>query len=497
MGVSRRRFLSAVGATAGAAYVADLSSGAQTRAPLAVYPQIESRLRTIADVHALTLTSAGLELMPSRGAFAPALDRLEAAAVKTPRQRITPDGLLTFAIDVPSSSWVSGDLMLASPDDRRPGLRAYVLCDSTLIGTPMVAAADWGVKEITDAAPRVDGTRPSPSVPLAPWLMPAGRRYVTVAGPHFRDGGTFASLRLRVLDRSVEEPLYRFAFITDTHLRLNGREDWMNRKMGEATAPELGRTLNALAREGMAFVLHGGDMTETATRDEFALVRNVLRAQPLPVYGCIGNHDRYLPSSRADARELLAPHFPGGALDYTFRQGPIRFVVLDVEIEDEGVRARKQQWLHDTLRSDVTFPTVFVWHYPPFNRGGRSSCGFRLQDWSPLGQEVLLNTLAGASNVFASINGHDHWDEVNTQHGITFIQNAAFVEWPNTYRVYRVYRDRLEWEVRQVANRGFIRESFLPEKAMSWMIATREEDLAGSVPFLRAPRSQQEHASSS
>ena len=73
-----------------------------------------------------------------------------------------------------------------------------------------------------------------------------------------------------------------------------------------------------------------------------------------------------------------------------------------------------------------------------------------------------MSIVQAAPNVVATLNGHDHWDEVNTLEGITHIQNAAFVEWPNSYRVFRVYADRMEWEVRQVSNRGYIRESFLP-----------------------------------
>ncbi|MDX9793687.1 MAG: hypothetical protein RBU24_09295 [Kiritimatiellia bacterium] len=41
---------------------------------------------------------------------------------------------------------------------------------------------------------------------------------------------------------------------------------------------------------------------------------------------------------------------------------------------------------------------------------------------------------------------------------IACLQNAAFAEWPNLYRVLRVYPDRIEWEVRQVHNRGFVSE---------------------------------------
>jgi hypothetical protein len=360
-----------------------------------------------------------------------------------------------------------------------------VLCDTTVVAAPMSVAPEWSVREITDPAPRVTGSRPPPVVRLPPWLARRGRRYIAVAGPHFRPAGTFISLTLRVLDRAVEEPLYQFAFISDTHVRREGREDWMNRKMGDASAPELLRTLTSLSSEGVSFVIHGGDLTENATRDQFQLIRDVFAAQPLPVYGCLGNHDRYLPTSRPDARELLAAHFPGGALDYTVVRPPLRFVVMDVEIEDERVRADKERWLRETLDQDSATPTVFVWHYPPYNRGGVSSCGFRVQDWSALGRRVILNAIRERPNVVASINGHDHWDEVNTLDRLALVQNAAFVEWPNTYRVYRVFRDRLEWEVRQVANRGFVRESFLPSKAMSWMIATRPDDLRGTVHLRR------------
>jgi hypothetical protein len=360
-----------------------------------------------------------------------------------------------------------------------------VLCDDTLVAAPMVSSTEWGVKDVTDAAPLVAGIAPPGRVGLGTWLLRKGRRYVTIAGPHFRPGGMVRSLQITPVERSVDQPLYQFALITDTHVRLSGREDWMNRKMGEASAPEFARTLQSLAAEDIAFVIHGGDLTDQATRREFGLMASVLNAQTLPVYACIGNHDRYLPTSRDDARELLAGQFPGGQLDYVFRQGPLRFVVLDVEIERDEVRQQKQEWLRTTLAADRITPTVFVWHYAPYNRAGVSSCGFRVPDWSQLGKDTLLGMLRDAPNVCATLNGHDHWDEVNTLAGITHIQNAAFVEWPNSYRVFRVYPGRLEWEVRQVANRGFIRESFLPAKAMSWMIATGEQDLTGQVSFPR------------
>ena len=51
-------------------------------------------------------------------------------------------------------------------------------------------------------------------------------------------------------------------------------------------------------------------MTETAVREEFALMAGLLKSQPLPVYGCMGNHDVYLESSRPDALDCSATIFP-------------------------------------------------------------------------------------------------------------------------------------------------------------------------------------------
>ncbi len=452
------------------------------RSPIATYPQLETLLRRAADRRVSTMSRGrSLELDASKGAFASNLAGQDVAVARGRTQSISADGLLCFAVDASEPQYVTGRLDLVPSDDLRPGLRATVLCDSTIIAAPMSAAPEWSLAAITDPLPPVTGVKPGRSIALASWLMPKGRHYITVAGPHLRDAGEFVSLTLKSADRPVESPLYRFALIGDTHVRFAGRHEWMNLKLGDVCAGEFAATLRDLAEEGIAFAMHGGDMTEYAMREEFAMFAGVLKSQRLQVYGCMGNHDVYLPTSRQDARELLVDHFPGGDLDYALSKPPIRFVVMDVEIEERAVREEKQDWLRRTLAADRETPTVFLFHYAPYNRGGLSSCGIRLEDWSSLGKDALLPILREAPNVFATLNGHDHWDEVNVVDGITHIQNAAFVEWPNSYRVFRVYVDRLEWEVRQVRNRGFVRESFLVPKAVSWMIATADSDLTGEV----------------
>ncbi len=468
--------------------------------PIETYPKLSRALRAAADQTATTL-SAGKELTlpPNLGAM---VDGFQAASAMRPegaRVVIPPDGLLSFALDLPEPLYVTGALRLVPDADLRPGLRAYVLSDDTVVAAPMVRAEAWEGEgnALTGPAPSITGTRPPDEVPLATWRLGAGRHYLTVAGPHMRAAGTFQQLRIRALACPVEKPLYQFALFSDTHLS-TGRWVWMNTKLDGPGNEELAAALAALKGEGIAFTVIAGDMTDSAKRFQFEALGAVCRKSGLPVYGCIGNHDAYLASSRADALELCPELFPGGKTDYVLNKPPLRFIVLDgshwkskagkfmdhydaSDCGGIGIMPQQLDWLKRELARDAKTPTVVIWHYPLHCRGGLSSSGYKLPA-SSMGAEVL-EALRPASNVVAVLCGHTHWNEHNPKDGIAHIVNPAFTEWPNAYRVFRVYKGRMEWELRQVPNRGFVRESFVVPKALSWMISTGDGDLTGTVPF--------------
>jgi len=175
---------------------------------------------------------------------------------------------------------------------------------------------------------------------------------------------------------------------------------------------------------------------------------------------------------------------------------PLRFVILDgshwkakdgtfmdhydaANCGGIGTRPEQLQWLREVLAEDTKTPTVFVWHYPLYCRGGVSSCGYKLPN-STTGRDVS-DVVAQAPNVIAALCGHTHWNESNERDGRRYLVNPAFCEWPNAYRVFRVYADHIDWELRQVSNRGFVRESFVTEKALAWALSTAPEDLAGEI----------------
>jgi predicted phosphodiesterase len=468
--------------------------------PISIYPQLVKSLHAAADQSVVRFSpGTTLTLQAHDGSL---LDGFQSTSPSRPegvQAVISPDGMLTFALDLAEPAYVTGTMQLAPDEDLRPGLRAYVLSDDAVVAAPMVAADAWEGegKPLTGPAPKIAGTRPKDEVELATWLLPAGRHYLTVAGPHFRPAGTFRQLTLRSLPRSVEEPLYRFALLSDTHLG-TGRAVWMNTKLDGPANEELGETLVALKREGINWAIIAGDMTNSGIRSQFQSLGNVCRDSGLPVYGCIGNHDAFLVSSRGDALELCPELFPGGKTGYVFHKAPLRFIVLDGahwkskkgEFLDHydrsdfggiGPTPEQTQWLKQELARDTKSPTIVVWHFPMYGRGGVSSCGYKLPDISV--GATTLEALRESRNVVAVLCGHTHWNECNVRDGITHLVNPGFIEWPNAYRVFRVYKNRLEWELRQVPNRGFVRESFVVPKALAWMISTGEGDLTGKVSF--------------
>ena len=471
--------------------------------PLETYPPLQALLRTEADRRVSTLPDNGpLRLSAAMGALAPDISRQQVVQPDGDTVLVPADGLLTFALDVPRATYVTGTVSLVPDDDLRPGLRAYALCDATVLAAPMVVAPAWQGQGHPMRGPvpsSSKGERPPNACPLVEWLLPQGRHYLTVAGPHVRSAGTFEYLQIEALRKPVASPVYQFALLSDTHVG-EGRSRWMNVKMDGPGCAELGATLKRLAEQGTAFAFIAGDMTDGATRPQFEELGRILAESGLPVFGCAGNHDSYHASSRSDAMELCQGLFPQGTTDYALAKPPIRFLVLDgsywkspegtfMDHYENGIsrgvdlKSDEIDWLRKALAEDTTTPTIVVWHYPVFRPGGASSCGFQLP--AEHTREPVCDLLRQAPNVVATLCGHTHWNAVSVVKGITHIQNAAFVEWPNAYRVFRVYPDRLEWETRQVGNRGFVRESFSTDHALSWMISTGDHDLAGTLPLTR------------
>jgi 3',5'-cyclic AMP phosphodiesterase CpdA len=118
-------------------------------------------------------------------------------------------------------------------------------------------------------------------------------------------------------------------------------------------------------------VMASGDLADGGLAEEYALLRDILRPLPMPVYVIPGNHDR-----RDGMREAFGRdgHLPatGEFLHYTVEDQPLRLVALDTVVPGKGhgeMDAARLAWLEARLAEQPDRPTVIFMHHPPFPTG--------------------------------------------------------------------------------------------------------------------------------
>jgi len=482
--------------------------------PIENWPELRALLHGEADKRPVMLSRGSRITLDARTAvLAPDLSLRQVLPVNDSTVRIPANGVLTFALDVSEPMYVTGFLSLAAdPADLRPGLRAYILSDTTVVGAPMI------FQEVPEGHAQIDfdlpGNMPDKKVKLATWRLEPGRHYVSIAGPHYRAGGDFKSLELQGLGIVPESPTHTFSQFADTHIGYaNEYESEVHR--GGQSALKLGDTLDTLRQQGVAYAIIAGDMTDDAKQPQFTFLANAIAAGGgLEVYGCVGNHDSYHPSSRPELLETCPDLFPGGKTNYVLHKPPLRFIVVDAAnwMTPEGkvgniaprwddyYRFHRSprcgmgpdgiKWFRRTLAADTTTLTVVVSHFPFSISPGKTPCGYVMDVHAEQGE--LQEFVKAAPNVVATISGHfdlNHVETFQNDYGddVTSFQGPPFCSWPGGYRVFRVYTDgddvRLEWETRLVDNMGYV-STAEPEcrdsTSLSWRISTGD-DLAGQI----------------
>jgi predicted MPP superfamily phosphohydrolase len=462
------------------------------------WPELKALLHSEADKRPVTLSrGASVTLDARQAVLAPDLSLLQVSPVNDSTVQIPANGVLTFAVDVTEPMYVAGSVSIAAdPADLRPGLRAYVLSDTTVVGAPMIyQKVPEGNTQIEFDLP---GEMPAKKAVLRSWRLEPGRHYLSIAGPHYRAAGIFESLELQGLRIVPETPKYTFVQLSDTHVC----------RQRPAVTSTLIYTFRLLQKQGVAFAIISGDMTNVATHKEFEILATVVKkSDGFPIYGCVGNHDAYKSSSRPDMLKLVPEIFPGGKTNYVLNKPPLRFVVVDAaywmtaEGQAGNIASRWSdyfpgsdsprcgmgpegiKWFRRTLAADTTTPSVIVSHFPFELSQGETQCGYRVDELAAADRE-LEPFIKAAPNVVATLSGHMHWNHLETYENdsgddITSFQGPAFCVWPSGYKMFRVYSDgdrvRLECELRLVDNMGHVAKGLSSSPSLSWRISTSHE----------------------
>jgi 3',5'-cyclic AMP phosphodiesterase CpdA len=147
-----------------------------------------------------------------------------------------------------------------------------------------------------------------------------------------------------------------------------------------------------------------GDLVDEGRPDEYAMVRDILAALPIPQLVIPGNHD-----DRACLRTAFADHgyLPScGPLHYCVDDYPVRIIGLDSTIPGQHHGHLDQpglDWLADTLAEKPDKPTVVMLHHPPVVSGIPYLDEYRYFD-----EPSLRGVVGRFGNVEAVLCGHVH-----------------------------------------------------------------------------------------
>jgi 3',5'-cyclic-AMP phosphodiesterase len=192
------------------------------------------------------------------------------------------------------------------------------------------------------------------------------------------------------------------AQLSDPHIRpagvlYQGVAD-SNRMFAEAIAH-----LHQLDRRPDLLLLTG-DLVDEGLPQEYAMVRELLRATTIPYLVIPGNHDHREHFRKAFTDQAYLP--AEGPLHYCVDAHPVRIIGLDTCIPGKHhghTDAQSLAWLSQVLSEGSGKPTLIMMHHPPFMSGIPYMDTYRYMDTQPL--EAVIR---GAPGVEMVVCGHVH-----------------------------------------------------------------------------------------
>jgi 3',5'-cyclic AMP phosphodiesterase CpdA len=162
------------------------------------------------------------------------------------------------------------------------------------------------------------------------------------------------------------------AQITDLHV-VASNQFYFGRVAAHAQLQQAIAHINALTPRPDV-VLASGDLTDHGTAEEYAVLRDLLRALIPPVYLIPGNHDHRDVFLEAFADHAYLPRPGAPFAQYAIEEHPVRLIGLDTTIPGRGqglLCAERLAWLDQTLCAAPHRPTLIFMHHPPFRTGLR------------------------------------------------------------------------------------------------------------------------------
>ena len=287
--------------------------------------------------------------------------------------------------------------------------------------------------------------------------------------------------------------LFKFAFITDTHLYLNATQNFsgglQQQKNSLLLYEKLVEQLNAFEP---AFVIHGGDIVcggnsfgMSAEEYEAALDSAQQLGQRInaPCYYIPGNHDLHPETGVKDS--YLARFGINGMGSTCFVHENIRFILLDSQEVPEDlthgyISTNQLAWVERELkRAEDYDQEVFIFsHQLPFPNVEFQGVGSRIANSA----EMLEVMTPFDKQILAFFCGHLHLNRVFRDQGMLCIVSSGIICYPMMWRQVFVYPDRIDVRSEAINLPDVLAESEAVQPDNNLYLLGRERDLNFSIP---------------
>ena len=216
--------------------------------------------------------------------------------------------------------------------------------------------------------------------------------------------------------RFANKDTLRVAFISDTHLWLSDAQDQV-------------ADVNS---RNVDFVVHCGDLTDTATGKEYEWSRDILMALNCPFVALIGNHD-FLGTGDQTYRVMY------GEMNFSFIAGRVKFLCINTNATEYDYLAAipdfdymEAEMAKDTTKFDRT---IIVMHAPPYSdQFNNNVC------------KAFRRYLDFFPNLMCCVYGHNHNDKVSDIYDDGLIFYGIDCAAHRNYRIFTITPDGYEVE---------------------------------------------------
>jgi len=153
-----------------------------------------------------------------------------------------------------------------------------------------------------------------------------------------------------------------FAFVTDMHYDVDGRNTPNGFMYGDSVELTLMMTEELNQDTNLAFIITGGDLTNTGVEADFQGFAQTMNQLDVDWYPVLGNHDKTNPGWEG----WYETHFGRTETYYSFYSGSYHFIILDSAVPGQvqgGLDDTQLEWLNNELDAARETPALIFMHH--------------------------------------------------------------------------------------------------------------------------------------